>query len=154
MIIKKRYFCWCIALLIAALWMRAFAQNQPTEGFKESDLIRVLQSDAAKGEKAITCKRLAIYGTEKSVPVVAPLLADKELASWAWIALEAIPGTAADIALRNALGKLRAGEVIMIEPGVYLPGKLGVRIEDDVLVTETGHKILTRNCPHLPELSI
>jgi len=54
----------------------------------------------------------------------------------------------------DAKGKLKAGEVIMIEPGVYLPGKLGVRIEDDVLVTETGHKILTCNCPHTPQLSI
>jgi len=107
MIIKKRYFCWCIALVIAAFWTGAFAQNQPAEGFKESDLIRVLQSDAAKGEKAITCKRLAIYGSEKCVPVVAPLLADKELSSWARITLEAIPGPAADAALREASSELK-----------------------------------------------
>jgi Xaa-Pro aminopeptidase len=44
-------------------------------------------------------------------------------------------------------GKLKAGEVITIEPGVYFPGKLGVRIEDDILVTDTGHKILTHSCP-------
>jgi len=107
MIIKKRYFCWCIALLIATLWTGAYAQNQSAEGFKESDLIRVLQSDAAKGEKAITCKRLAIYGSEKCVPVVAPLLADKELSSWARITLEAIPGPAADAALREASSELK-----------------------------------------------
>jgi HEAT repeat protein len=40
------------------------------------------------------------------VPALAPLLADDELASWARIALEAIPGPVADAALRNALGKL------------------------------------------------
>jgi len=49
-------------------------------------------------------------------------------------------------------GKLKAGQVLTIEPGVYIPGKLGVRVEDDVLVTETGCRILTRNCPHLPSL--
>jgi len=49
-------------------------------------------------------------------------------------------------------GKLKAGQVITIEPGIYIPGKLGVRIEDDILVTETRYKILTRNCPHQPLL--
>lgn len=41
-------------------------------------------------------------------------------------------------------GKLQVGDVITIEPGVYIPGKLGVRIEDDVLVTKTGCKILSK----------
>jgi HEAT repeat protein len=82
------------------------AQDHPAGGSKELELIAVLKSDAAKGEKAITCKRLAIYGTDKSVPALAPLLGDKELSSWARIALEAIPGPVADAALRDAIGKV------------------------------------------------
>ena len=39
--------------------------------------------------------------------------------------------------------KLEPGMVVTIEPGVYLPGKFGVRIEDMVLVTQTGAEILT-----------
>jgi len=43
---------------------------------------------------------------------------------------------------------LQPGMVITIEPGIYLPEeKLGVRIEDDVLVTETGAKVLSARLP-------
>jgi Xaa-Pro aminopeptidase len=41
---------------------------------------------------------------------------------------------------------LRPGMVITVEPGVYIPGKWGIRIEDTVVVTETGCEILTP-CP-------
>ncbi len=40
-------------------------------------------------------------------------------------------------------GKLQTGMVFTIEPAVYVPGKLGVRIEDDVCVTEKRCKVLS-----------
>ena len=45
-------------------------------------------------------------------------------------------------------GSLQAGQIITIEPGIYLPGKLGVRLEDDILITEGGAEILTGQYPH------
>ena len=39
---------------------------------------------------------------------------------------------------------LPAGAVVSAEPGIYLPGKLGVRIEDMLLLTEDGCRDLTR----------
>lgn len=47
---------------------------------------------------------------------------------------------------------LQPGMVITIEPGVYMPGKYGVRIEDMVLVTERGHEVLTPSPKELIEL--
>jgi len=78
----------------------------------EAKLIGVLTSKAPQQEKAITCKKLAIFGSKAAVPALAPLLADKDLASWARIALEAIPGPEADEALLKAAGRLKGNLLI------------------------------------------
>jgi Xaa-Pro aminopeptidase len=59
--------------------------------------------------------------------------------------------------LNNQWRPLQPGMVLTIEPGLYIseniPGvdkrwhNIGVRIEDDILVTETGHKVLSANIP-------
>jgi Xaa-Pro aminopeptidase len=48
---------------------------------------------------------------------------------------------------RNSKERLKPGMVVTVEPGVYLPDWGGIRIEDDVLVTEEGCEVLS----HVPK---
>jgi len=52
----------------------------------------------------------------------------------------------------NSKDILEPGDVVTVEPGVYLPGLGGVRIEDMVVVTKTGCANLTRSPKRLWEL--
>jgi len=45
---------------------------------------------------------------------------------------------------------LEEGMVIMLEPGIYLPGETGVRLEDGVLVRSDGAEVLTEHDKRLP----
>lgn len=92
--------------ITAALLAALLASSAMAAGEQEQKLIDVLESNAPPAQKAVPCKQLAIYGTKAAVPALAKLLADEDLASWARIALEAIPDSSADDALRAAVGKL------------------------------------------------
>ncbi|MEK7524018.1 MAG: aminopeptidase P family protein [Patescibacteria group bacterium] len=51
-------------------------------------------------------------------------------------------------------GKIPEGSVVTIEPGIYLPGKFGVRLEDMVLVQKNGVRNLTRSPKAIQEVTI
>jgi HEAT repeat protein len=98
-------------VLLAALTMFTVASTYSfgapgKPSTNEAELIALLHSDAATADKALACKQLAVYGSAEAVPELAKLLGNSELASWARIPLEAIPGPAADAALRNAIDSL------------------------------------------------
>lgn len=91
-------------LLVAAI--PVIADDSQSSMAQEKVLLEVLRSDAPAAEKAMTCKKLAIVGSDASVAELAKLLSDPQLASWARIALEAIPGSTVDQALLAATGEL------------------------------------------------
>ena len=96
-----------VALIFTAVSSIRAAESSSQSADIETQLLATLRSDAPPAEKAITCKRLAIHGSSAAVPELARLLPDEQLSSWARIALEAIPGEAADEALRNATDSIQ-----------------------------------------------
>lgn len=108
-------FVFLPALLVMAAASARAADDQTASQEKERELIALLRSDAPPADKAIACKQLAIHGSSEAVADLARLLPNEQLSSWARIALEAIPGTAADEALRKATdsldGKLLVGTI-------------------------------------------
>ncbi|MGC1422170.1 MAG: Xaa-Pro peptidase family protein [Terracidiphilus sp.] len=45
--------------------------------------------------------------------------------------------------------RLQAGMTLSDEPGIYIPGQFGIRLEDDLIVTQDGAELLTPQCPSL-----
>ena len=96
---KNRFFTRYVELfsaLVAIAAAAGYAEEPNAAKEQERQLISVLRSDAPAAEKAITCKRLAVFGSKDAAAALAPLLTDKRLSSWARIALESIPGVEAE----------------------------------------------------------
>jgi Xaa-Pro aminopeptidase len=53
---------------------------------------------------------------------------------------------------RRGRGQLRAGEVFTIEPGVYVPRRFGIRIEDLIALTDDGARVLSSSPKELTTL--
>jgi HEAT repeat protein len=114
------------ALLVAAIAVlassvRADDNVSDSVSSAEKELIGILRS-APEAEKAVACKHLAVHGTKAAVPELASLLRNERLASWARIALEAIPGTEADEALRGALGDLHGRQLVGVVNSIGVRG--------------------------------
>jgi Xaa-Pro dipeptidase len=47
--------------------------------------------------------------------------------------------------------KLEAGMTFSDEPGIYIPGEFGVRLEDDMVITANGAELMTPQSPSLED---
>ncbi|MHC4659264.1 MAG: HEAT repeat domain-containing protein [Planctomycetota bacterium] len=80
----------------------------------EKRFLEFLRSDATLAGKQFICKQLSIIGTEEAVPTLAAMLPDAATSDMARYALERIPGSSVDEALRKALPKTTGKERIGI----------------------------------------
>lgn len=97
-----------LAALIFAGTVQLFGQTVPPATKENVDkLIAVIKSDAPQKEKVDACRQLSVIGTKDAIEPLAALLADEKLSDMARYALEPIPKSDVDDALRNALGKLK-----------------------------------------------
>jgi HEAT repeat protein len=109
------------ALLLACTAASPAASPQLTTTEQVKKLVAVLKSNATQKEKADACRELARIGTKDTVAPLAALLPDEKLSHMARYALEPIPSSAVDRALRKAAGELRG------RPLVGVIGSIGVR---------------------------
>ncbi len=104
-----------MAVGLLAITVTASAQTAPARKGtpnggrqkKTAELLEVLKTDGMTAAKAAAFEDLAVYGTSDVIPVLAPMLADKQLAHYARYALQANPDSAVDEVFRDALKNLK-----------------------------------------------
>ncbi|HQF12783.1 MAG TPA: HEAT repeat domain-containing protein [Thermogutta sp.] len=97
----------CLITIIAGRLCVAEDVSTLTDSAK---LVAILESkESSDFEKAVACKRLAVFGTAEAVPVLAKMLLDEKFSHYARYALEPIPAAVVDDALREALSRAEGG---------------------------------------------
>lgn len=94
-------------ILTMAMLLAAWALGAAAQPVTEQDLIAVLRAGSTPAEKEAACRQLKRIGTARSVPVLAGLLTDDRLGTWARDALETMPVPEAGQALLAALSRTR-----------------------------------------------
>jgi len=114
-------------------------------GVRDDEMMRVHTTVEAAQQAALAAIRPGIAGKEIH------LAAERVINNSPWKGrLTHGVGHSIGLAVHDGWGygptmedPLEEGMAITVEPGIYLPGKGGVRIEDDIVVTRTGYEFLT-----------
>jgi Xaa-Pro aminopeptidase len=125
-----------------------------------ADVTRTLPATGTFSERQRELYEVVLAAQEAAIGVIRPGVLLGELHARAWQTIEDAGHGAAFIhGIGHHLGiethdagdihqPLRAGAVITVEPGIYLADEgIGIRIEDDVLVTSDGFRVLTAGIP-------
>jgi HEAT repeat protein len=99
-------------LAVAAAALAEASEAGAEQPQKTAELLKVLETDGLTAVKAAAFEDLAVVGSAAAIPVLAPLLADKELAHYARYALEPNPDPAVDRVFRDALKRLQGDLLI------------------------------------------
>ncbi|OGV67022.1 MAG: hypothetical protein A2283_01220 [Lentisphaerae bacterium RIFOXYA12_FULL_48_11] len=92
-------------------------------GQYEEKILALLNTPGATYEaKDFACRMLRVVGSEKCVPVLAPLLTDEKMAHMARYAIQGLPFSSVDEALRSALGKAKGNQKVGVISSIAARG--------------------------------
>ncbi|MDO5554131.1 MAG: Xaa-Pro peptidase family protein [Planctomycetia bacterium] len=133
------------------------------KNFYISDLTRVLITGKRPSAKLRKIYQIVLEAQLKAIDTIKPGIASEDVDAAARNYIkDAGYGHAFGHGLGHGLGMLchdrggfrignktilKPGMVLTVEPGIYLPGWGGIRIEDDILVTKTGCQVLSEGFP-------
>jgi Xaa-Pro aminopeptidase len=130
----------CLDGYFADITQQTFLGNPPAEYADAYEAVRVAQEAGV---------RAAVAGARAEDVAVASSAVIDEAGYGEWSGPRTGHGLGADVheapsVVEGNQTELRPGVAITVEPGVYMPGRYGIRIEDTVIVTGEGPRPVTR----------